>query len=504
MSAKFKKFKNIIKYPKYLLKLFYFHLRNKRGTKLKILNNVTDHAAFKAGIWYVISNVMVKTVTVITTPIFTRLMTTEEYGTVQTFISWYTVLLPLFSLNLTYSIGRAKLDFPDNLKEYIGSMQVLSIIFSVIVSSFLIIFIQPVSVIFELNIPNIILLIFYLCFVPTIQFWQNGYRYEYQYKQNIIISWYTILTSTILSLILIFTLDESKSFLRILGITIPMIVLSIYFWMKSIRYRYLNKIIEYWRYGLILSVPLILHTISLNILSQSDRIFITKMCGESDTGVYSLAYTYGMLLNVFISAISDGWLPWFHDTYFAKKYDEIRKNIKPLVIFGCYIGLACIAFAPEAILILGGEEYKRGILCVPPIALGIICQYIYTHYVNIELHLKKTKYISSGTVLAAVLNIFLNGLFIPRFGFIAAAYTTLVGYVALMIFHFIISRKILHVKLYNDIFMFAALGITSVVAGILVLLYEKNIQRYFVIFVGFVTFLLYFKNFIPINRDKKM
>jgi O-antigen/teichoic acid export membrane protein len=81
----------------------------------------------------------------------------------------------------------------------------------------------------------------------------------------------------------------------------------------------------------------------MHILSQSDRIFITKIWGKSDTAFYSLAYTYGILLYVFTNAVSDGWLPWFHDTYYAGEYDKIRKNVKPLVVLGCYIGLACIA-----------------------------------------------------------------------------------------------------------------------------------------------------------------
>ena len=80
----------------------------------------TGHVALKAGVWYLISNIVVKAISVITTPIFTRLMSTVEYGTVQTFISWHTLLLPIFTLSLTYSIGRAKLDFPDKLDDYIA------------------------------------------------------------------------------------------------------------------------------------------------------------------------------------------------------------------------------------------------------------------------------------------------------------------------------------------------------------------------------------------------
>ena len=61
--------------------------------------------AFKAGTWYVISSIVIKAVGILTTPIFARIMTTSEYGTVATFTTWQSLLQPLFTLELTFSIG---------------------------------------------------------------------------------------------------------------------------------------------------------------------------------------------------------------------------------------------------------------------------------------------------------------------------------------------------------------------------------------------------------------
>lgn len=89
-------------------------------------DNNKINVALKAGVWYVVSSVIVRAIAVITTPIFTRLLSTAEYGTVSTFTSWYSLLLTFYTMNLTYSIGRAKLDFENKLDEYIGAMQTLS------------------------------------------------------------------------------------------------------------------------------------------------------------------------------------------------------------------------------------------------------------------------------------------------------------------------------------------------------------------------------------------
>lgn len=453
-------------------------------------------AALRAGLWYTVSNIMVKAIGLLTTPIFTRLLTTAQYGEVQTFMSWHSLLLPLYTLNLTYSIGRAKLDFPGKIDEYIGAMQVLSACTSAVISILALVFLHPVSRLLELSAIGTVLLIIYLFFGPAIMLYQNSYRYHYKYRQNIAIAWFIALGVTLFSLILILTIDADRAELRMIGITVPSVLLSLYFWLKSARRRCLKINRTYWGYALKISLPLILHTISMHILSQSDRIFITKIWGKSFTGIYSLSYTYGMLLHLLTTSVSESWLPWFHDTYFAGDYDEIKKNVKPLVILGCYVGLACIAFAPEAVMVLGGKKYVEAVWCVPPIVMGVVCQFVYTHYVNIELHMKKTTYVSGGTIFAAGLNILLNGIFIPVYGYVAAAYTTLASYFALMAVHFFITRKILKVHLYSDLFMFGSLAVTGALSILITFTYGHNLVRYGIIAAGFASFVWYFRSFI--------
>lgn len=465
-------------------------------------NKKSDNVALKAGVWYVASSVIVRAISVITTPIFTRLLSTAEYGTVSTFTSWYNLLLTFYTMNLTYSIGRAKLEYESKLDEYIGSMQTLSGIVSLILSVIIVAFVEPISRIFELSIPATVLLAIYLFFAPAIQFYQNGYRYRYKYKQNIAIAWYTTVGTVLLSLLFVITHDSNKAEWRMFGIVLPTVLLSCAFGINSIRKNNINFNRSYWKYGLSLSGPLIIHTLSLNILSQSDRVFISKICGAEDTALYSLVYSYSLLLSIVMNAISDGWLPWFHDNLYIGNKEGIKKNSQDLVILGCYIALACIGFAPEAVYILGGREYLQALPCVLPIVLGVLCQYIYTHYVNIEMHLKKTKYVSEGTIFATVLNLILNAIFIPTFGYVAAAYTTLVSYFALMIVHFIITRKKLGMKLYNDVFMFSSMIFTSIIGAFVSLAYDYTVMRILIILVGFVSFLVYFQSYLGQFIDK--
>ena len=129
---------------------------------------------------------------------------------------------------------------------------------------------------------------------------------------------------------------------------------------------------------------------------------------------------------------------------------------------------------------------------IPPVALGTLAQYFYTNYVNVELFYKKTPIIAMSSILAASVNYVLNYLMIPRFGYIAAAYTTLASYIVLMLFHYIAVNHVLKEKVYSNMFMFSAMIICSVLGIAMCLLYGDGIRmtvtRYAVAFAALGVF----------------
>ena len=91
--------------------------------------------------------------------------------------------------------------------------------------------------------------------------------------------------------------------------------------------------------------------------------------------------------------------------------------------------------------IMAPEEYQVGIPLIIPIMLGFYFQFLYSLPVNAEFYLKKTNYIAIGTIASAVIKVVLNYLFLPRFGYVAAAFTTVVSYFFLFVFHYLLSKK---------------------------------------------------------------
>lgn len=437
--------------------------------------------ALKSGMWYSVSSICVKAIAIVTTPFFTRIMTKGEYGLASNFNAWYSVFIIFCSLNLTYSIGRAKLDFPGKLEEYVGSMQLLSFLTTAAICLICIPFVNPIAEMLDMTPALVYILMVNLLLHPAVNFTQSKFRYSYKYKGNIFIAGFTTVMSVAISFALMPVFSDSKEYAKILGTVIPVAMLSMAFWALNFKNRNVKFNLTYWKYGLGISLPLIFHSLSLYILSQSDRVMITKMCGEDFNGIYTVAYSYAMLINIILSAANEAWLPWFHDTFFDNDISLIRKKVKPLVLLGCMLGIGCIAIAPEMMIIMGPSDYRLGVWAVPPITIGAVCQYIYQQYVHVELHMKQTKYISMGTMVAAGLNLILNLIYIPKYGFIAAGYTTMVCYFVLMVAHFAINRLILKIHLYDDWFMFASMGITVLVCAGFMALYNTIIVRYIVL-----------------------
>ncbi len=438
---------------------------------------VKENDIIKAGFWYLISLLTTRVIGFLTTPIFTRVLSTEDYGIVATYNMWYNTLFVICSLNLAAGIGRAKKDFKNNFNSFIYSMQYLSLLATIGVFLIFLLLKKYIVPIMGMDIYTIILLFVALLFSPIVNFNQIKYKYEYNYKGNIVITIFTAVSTVFFSLLFVLVLDTGKYLGRILGIILPSLILSCFFWIKSIINKE-NKILIYaWRYAAKISVPMILHTLSQRVLAQSDQAMITYFCGASNTGVYSLANQFSLILALFVDSIAQVWAPWFFENL-DERETYVSNLMKKIVVLGCYIVLLTVIVTPEAISILGTEEYRDGIYIVPLVVLGLLCQYISTHYINVELYYKKSGYISGCTIIVTICNLCLNRVFIPMFGYMAAAWTTLISYFLMVILHACIVKFVIQRDVYNNKTIVKYLLITGLLTIIEVMLYDFPIVRY--------------------------
>ncbi|MBQ1386719.1 MAG: oligosaccharide flippase family protein, partial [Erysipelotrichales bacterium] len=93
-------------------------------------NKHVNRKAAVSGIFFVIAQVLVRGVSFLTTPLYTRLVSTAQYGVIHVYESWLVILVPIMSLCLSRSVFRAKFDFEDRYDEYVSSVLSLSFLSS--------------------------------------------------------------------------------------------------------------------------------------------------------------------------------------------------------------------------------------------------------------------------------------------------------------------------------------------------------------------------------------
>ena len=395
----------------------------------------TSSKALKSGVWYVIGNFVAKAAGFITTPIFTRIMTKGEIGDYSNFISWIEILSIIVTLNLSTSIMIARFDFKAKLDDYISSNLVLG---SIVTTGFYIIVVIFKDFFLKLlgfNELELHIAFVYLLVYPAMQMFLINSRIQYKYIETVFVSLISTIASTVISLLCAIIFEENRLFGRLVGFYVPLIFMNIAIYIRILKKSWhINP--KYWKYGLMVSIPLVWHTLAGNLLGSSDRIMIRYFCGTEETALYSIAYYCGMIVSVFWSAVNNAWSPWAYEKMDEKNYGDLKHAARPLIICIGGIVFLFLLFAPEILYFMGGRRYSKAINVVPPVMLAYIFQAVYSLYVNIEFYSKKQHFIAIGTSIAAIINIVLNYWLIPKFGYIAAAYTTLVGYIVLFLIHY--------------------------------------------------------------------
>ena len=394
----------------------------------------------KAGGLYLFGNIFDKAIAFFTVPIFTRLLSTSDYGYTTTYQSWVSILTVVITLSLGNSIRSAVVDFKDRKDEYLSSVFALGTLSAILITGL----VSIVSIITRGRVPLKIVLLccadsYAVSILATIK-WR--YMMEMKYVRRTILQIVPNIIIIILAVLLISNIQNEKYLGRIYANTaissvLAIIYLFVYFFQGK---TFFNK--EYWKYALAFSLPLIFHSLSVVILSQADRSMITWLKNSSETGIYGLAYQFGMLPLVITNTLENVWIPWFTHRLEQGDKKSVNDMVKPYVAVVTIICMGLILVAPEVLKFMTTPDYYSAAYIIAPVVLATFFMFLASISIDLEYYLKKTKNIAVNTVIAAVINIVLNLLFIPKYGAVAAGYTTVASYLVSFVMHYLFAKKI--------------------------------------------------------------
>lgn len=437
----------------------------------------------KASGWFFVCSLLQKGISVITTPIFTRLLSTEEYGIYNVFFSWEGIFAIILTLKLTGgTYQQAIVKNRNSRDQYASSLLGLTCVIATV--GLVVVGVSRNWIEDVLGVPYQLvgLLIISTVMCAAFEFWAQIQRVEYNYRPLVLVTIFVILAKPIISIIAIKATEHFKVYARITSI-LGVEILAYFGIFALVFFRgkcFYNKSI--WKYGLKLSIPLLPHYLAQSILSSSDRIMLNKLAGASEAGIYGLAYQVSMIMTMVNVALRDTLNPWILKKINENKTEEIGGLCYRLLSVVAVANIVLILTAPEAVLFFAPSDYYQAIWVIPPVAMSVYFMFLYNIFVNFEFYYEKNSRIMMATVVSAVTNILLNAWLIPKYGSVAAACTTLVSYIVYCIAHYItykaIEKKHYGIKIYNIKTIILISGVFMVVGFFVMSLYRMPYIRY--------------------------
>lgn len=437
----------------------------------------------RATVWFFVCSVLQRGISVLTTPIFTRLLTTEEYGQFNVFNSWLSIITVFVTLNLSagvYTMGIVK--FKEEEKIFTSSLQGLNLTLCAVWIGIYLLFHDFWNGLFSLTTVQMLAMMLMIWSCAAFNFWMTTQRNAYRYKILVIVTLIVSLAKPLIGILFVVN-AEDKVTARILGLVlVEVIAYSFAFVTQMMRGKKFCSW-KYWKYAVVFNVPLIPHYLAGSVLASSDRIMIQHMDGVAAAGIYSLAYSVSQVMQMVNESLNKTMSPWLYQKMRSKEYHLMPKVVYPSLGIVAFANLVLIAVAPELVAIFAPEEYYAAIYVIPPISMSVFFNYMYLCFAPFEFYFEKRIWTTIGTFTSAVVNIGLNFIFIKMFGYIAAGYTTLICYVVNTAMHYYFMRKVCRtymddVKPYNPKVLFGLSVVFMTIGFLYIPTYSNTVLRY--------------------------
>jgi len=456
----------------------------------------------KAAGWFMVCAILQKSISIITTPIFTRILTTSQYGQYSMYQAWLAILSLITTFRLTYSVfNKGMLKYSKEKDIYTSTMQMTITGITILCLVVYLFCMDSINHVTELGSTITLFIFLELLFEPAMTLWMLRQRYDFKYKKVVIATVLLAILNPLVGVTAVL-LSKDKGLVRILSCIVVTSCFGLFFYIVNLTKSKCWFKVKYAVFALKFNVPLMPHYLSTYILSQSDRIMIQKLRNLSEAGIYGVAYSLGMVMKIVTDGINISIVPWMYRKLEDKEYDEVAKVVHSLTMLVMLLCILFIIFAPDLIGLLAGAKYQRAVDVILPIAASIFYIFVFGILGNIQIFYDANKFTMYVSIIGAVMNIILNYLFIPRYGFVAAGYTTLVCYMFFTMAHFLFTVRLLRRKIGSGLFKMKRLLIMSLLlSGTVILmsiLYKYFVIRYLLIVIIMLVLLTKRRYFIDI------
>jgi O-antigen/teichoic acid export membrane protein len=392
---------------------------------------------------YLLAMIATQGLSLISIPIFSRLLTVSDYGVLNVFSSYSAILAILLTLNTQSGIGRYYFEKKDDFGGFLFMAMLipaLTLCLSFVLS---IIFPKPIAQWLGVPVSSIKFLIpntFFIVITSYIIYILKSQRKSKLIRNFNIWKGYS---SFVLSVILIYLFTQNRYEGRLWADSILAVVFGIFalrlIW-PLLKFQ-LKK--AHLQHMLSFSIPLIPAMLSGLLLSQFDRVMINHYLGSAEAGLYSFAYNIGMLQTMVMGVLYDAWIPDYYKHMNEGSYEQHDREAVNLIRIQAVCACGLIMFGDLLGKLLSASSYHASVNLIPVVVMGLFILGINPLYKRHISFVKKTIWTSVIILSSGTVNLGLNAIWIPKYGTVAAAYTTLIAYVFQCLMTFFIVKFIL-------------------------------------------------------------
>jgi O-antigen/teichoic acid export membrane protein len=448
---------------------------------------------------YISASFFTKALAFLSLPILTRLLTTSDYGIIAVFTSVTSFMTLILGLCFTATISRYYFEKKSDFADFLGANMIFLCTLDFVIVILVYIFRWQLSHFLNID-PYLIIIASVIAFmIFTLDVYVS---YLTTLRKSWAVTRLSITKSVLIlvtSIIWIWSLQKERYMGRVYAELLIVIMFFLYAVYKLMPLSRISFKTEHIKYSLVYGIPLVSHVMAGIILESFDRIQINQLTSSSDAGLYSFAYTIGMLMYVIIMGANQSWWPMFYEYMDKGEYGKIVSVVKKYAKSITFAALLLVLFSGEIVMIMADKKFYGGLDLIPIVVLSYTFVFLYTLYGNFTFYDKKTYLLPVFTGIAALFNIVSNYALIPVYGYKVAAVTTLLSYMLLFVLHYfnttrLLKRRIIGVRVLAPEFI--ALFFFS---GVYMYLYGK-MDSYLALFMIKIVMMSAFALFILRNK----
>lgn len=395
------------------------------------------------------SSILVAALGVIALPVYTRILTVSDYGLIGVFRAYAGIFAIVATLYFQSGMNRHMYEEnlkPDDLKSFMGTTLVCIVFLQAVYFVVFYLFDSVLSNWLALPVALVRLLPFLSMALYMAIFWEQYYQAQKQSGKIAVIRLVQNYAAFGLAIFLVFWLTEEKYLGPVWGqVIVGVATVAYFFWDLNPNVHWVFRLADV-RYLLWFSLPLLPYALSGEILGHFSRLAINSYQGAGDAGLYSLGYSIGAMLNLVWVSLQSAWMPAYYLRMNEGDYAGRDHELQRIVSFFLFAATAGILFGREVGVFLSAKSFHVALNIVPLIVVGQMYYGLFNVYALAINYAKRTQYLSIVVVGAGLLNIFLNIVLVPLYGFMAGAFALAVSYFVLLVAGWYVAARVIKVN----------------------------------------------------------